>query len=70
LPDTARRDSPTSVEASVACLPESAGIAQPNPPSVALHRRFGFTPVGMFTDVSRKFGRYRDVTWLERPLNL
>jgi phosphinothricin acetyltransferase len=45
-----------------------AGIALPNPTSVALHRRFGFTEVGRFTEQGRKFGRYWDVAWFERPL--
>lgn len=44
-----------------------AGIALPNDPSVALHRRFGFRSVGTFTRVGRKFGRYWDVEWFERP---
>jgi phosphinothricin acetyltransferase len=47
-----------------------AGIALPNPASVALHRRFGFRPVGVFTRVGRKFDRYWDVAWFERPLRL
>ena len=45
-----------------------AGVALPNDGSLALHRRFGFTVVGTFREVGRKFGRYWDVTWLERPL--
>ena len=45
-----------------------AGITMPNDSSVALHRRFGFTPVGNFSAVGRKFGRYWDVLWMERPL--
>jgi phosphinothricin acetyltransferase len=47
-----------------------AGISLPNPGSVALHRRFGFQPVGVFTRVGRKFDRYWDVAWFERPLRL
>lgn len=47
-----------------------AGIAQPNPASNALHRRFGFRPVGTFSGVGRKFGKYWDVMWFERPLKL
>ena len=46
-----------------------AGIGQPNPASVALHERFGFRPVGVFTSVGRKFGKYWDVAWFERPLD-
>ena len=44
-----------------------AGVVVPNPASVALHRRFGFRHVGTFTRVGRKFGRYWDVAWFERP---
>jgi phosphinothricin acetyltransferase len=40
-----------------------AGIALPNPASVALHERFGFTPVGVYKDVGYKLGRWIDVGW-------
>ena len=45
-----------------------AGIAQPNPASNALHERLGFREIGTFTEVGRKFGKYWDVRWMERPL--
>jgi phosphinothricin acetyltransferase len=45
-----------------------AGVTQPNPASVALHRRAGFQPVGVFERVGRKFDRYWDVAWFQRPL--
>ena len=45
-----------------------AGIAQPNPASMALHQRFGFHPIGTFTEVGHKFGRFWDVTWMEKTL--
>jgi phosphinothricin acetyltransferase len=45
-----------------------AGIALPNPASVALHERCGFRQVGRFTEQGRKFGRYWDVAWFERPM--
>jgi len=45
-----------------------AGIAQPNPASNVLHERFSFKPIGLFTEVGRKFGNYWDVLWMERPL--
>src|SRR5262245_49330027 len=45
-----------------------AGVCLPNPASVALHERFGFRPVGVFHAVGRKFDRYWDVAWFERPL--
>lgn len=47
-----------------------AGIAQPNAASDALHERFGFKRIGLFTQVGRKFEKYWDVMWLERPLRL
>lgn len=47
-----------------------AGITQPSPASLALHRRFGFRPIGTFSRVGRKFGEYWDVAWYERPLSL
>jgi phosphinothricin acetyltransferase len=47
-----------------------AGYTLPNPASEALHARFGFKPVGVFSEVGRKFGRYWDVAWTERPLRL
>jgi phosphinothricin acetyltransferase len=45
-----------------------AGIALPNPASIALHERFGFKRVAHFTEQGRKFGRYWDVDWYEKPL--
>jgi phosphinothricin acetyltransferase len=45
-----------------------AGITLPNPSSVALHSRFGFEEVGRFTEHGRKFDRFWDVAWFERPM--
>lgn len=45
-----------------------AGIALPNPASVALHERFGFKRVAHFTEQGRKFDKYWDVAWFEKPL--
>ena len=45
-----------------------AGIALPNPASVALHEKFGFKRIGVFTEPGRKFDRYWDVAWFEKPL--
>jgi phosphinothricin acetyltransferase len=47
-----------------------AGVSLPNPASVALHERFGFRQIGVFSSVGRKFGRYWDVAWYERPLRV
>ncbi len=46
-----------------------AGIALPNPESIGLHEKFGFKRVAHFTEQGRKFGRYWDVDWFEKPLN-
>jgi phosphinothricin acetyltransferase len=46
------------------------GITLPNDASLALHRRFGFRQVGVFTANGRKFGQYWDVAWVERPLRI
>jgi len=43
-----------------------AGYALPNPATEALHRRFGFKVVGVFSENGRKFGKYWDVCWAER----
>jgi phosphinothricin acetyltransferase len=45
-----------------------AGVSLPNPRSVSLHERFGFRSVGVFHAVGRKFDKYWDVAWFERPL--
>ncbi|MFG2722526.1 GNAT family N-acetyltransferase [Streptomyces sp. NPDC048416] len=45
-----------------------AGIALPNDASVRLHERLGFTHVGTYREVGRKFGRYWDVAWYEKEL--
>ena len=47
-----------------------AGYTLPNAASAALHERLGFSQVGVFTQVGRKFGKYWDVAWCERPLKL
>jgi phosphinothricin acetyltransferase len=44
------------------------GVAMPNAASVALHERCGFRQVAYFTEQGRKFGRYWDVAWYERPV--
>jgi phosphinothricin acetyltransferase len=45
-----------------------AGYTLPNAASARLHESLGFRPVGIFTQVGFKFGRYWDVQWTERPL--
>jgi L-amino acid N-acyltransferase YncA len=48
----------------VAC----AGIALPNPASVALHESLGFRPVGVYRDIGFKLGRWWDVGWWQLGL--
>jgi phosphinothricin acetyltransferase len=44
------------------------GIAQPNDASVALHRSLGYSHVGTFEEVGRKFGKFWDVAWYQRTM--
>jgi phosphinothricin acetyltransferase len=46
-----------------------AGIALPNPASIALHERFGFQRVAYFTEQGRKFGKFWDVAWYEKRIS-
>ena len=45
-----------------------AGIALPNPRSVALHEHVGFRAIGVFPRVGFKRGAWWDVGWWQRPL--
>jgi phosphinothricin acetyltransferase len=45
-----------------------AGATMPNAASAALHERLGFRQVGLFEAVGRKFDKYWDVAWFQRPL--
>jgi L-amino acid N-acyltransferase YncA len=48
-----------------------AGIALPNPASVALHEAVGFEPLGVYRCVGFKLGAWHDVGWWQlalRPL--
>lgn len=45
-----------------------AAIALPNPASVALHERLGFTHAGTYARVGYKLGRWLDVGLWQRPL--
>lgn len=46
-----------------------AGIALPNKASVALHRKFGFTEVGIFREYAVSRGHYVSSIWMQRRLN-
>ncbi len=43
-----------------------AGIALPNDASVALHRKLGFTEVGIFREYAVKNGQYISSVWMQR----
>jgi phosphinothricin acetyltransferase len=47
-----------------------AGATLPNDASVALHERMGFTRVGVFLKVGRKFDQFWDVAWFQRPMRM
>jgi L-amino acid N-acyltransferase YncA len=42
-----------------------AGITLPNPASVRLHEKMGFSPVGTYRQVGYKGGSWHDVAWYE-----
>lgn len=44
------------------------GIAIPNDASIALHRRFGFTEIGVFREYATKHGNRIDSLWMQRVL--
>ena len=45
-----------------------AGIALPNPASVALHQKTGFKKVGVYKNVGYKTGKWIDVVWLQKNI--
>jgi phosphinothricin acetyltransferase len=45
-----------------------AGIALPNPASIALHESVGFSALGIYREVGFKFDRWHDVGWWQCPL--
>lgn len=59
----ARLDGLTEVHTQVAV------IALPNEASIALHRRHGFTEVGVLREVGRKFDRWVDTAWYQRRVS-
>lgn len=45
-----------------------AGITLPNEKSVGIHKAMGFQEVGVYRKVGYKFGNWRDVIYLQKPL--
>ena len=46
-----------------------AGVALPNPQSIAFHESFGFRLVGTFREVGHKLDKYWDVSWYEKNVS-
>jgi len=44
------------------------GVTQPNEASVGLHLAMGFSLVGTYREVGRKFGKFWDVAWYGRAI--
>lgn len=44
-------------------------ITLPNDKSIALHKKFGFTEMGLFHQAGYKYDAWHDVIWLSRDLN-
>lgn len=45
-----------------------AAITLPNCKSIKFHQSFGFTQIGILSQVGYKFNRYVDVAWFEKKL--
>ena len=45
-----------------------AAYTEPNEKSRRFHEKMGFRPVGTFHQTGYKFGRWHDVTWMEKSL--
>ena len=45
-----------------------AGISLPNEISIAIHEKFGFSKIGQFLEVGRKFDKWIDVGYWEKIL--
>ena len=45
------------------------GITLPNEASIALHKKFGFEEIGVYSEVGYKFGQFHDVCWLEKSIS-
>lgn len=47
-----------------------AGYTVPNEKSKRFHKKFGFTLIGTHHKTGYKLGKWHDVTWLEKSINL
>lgn len=46
-----------------------AGMTLPNDASVGLHHAMGFQPIGTFSRIGWKHGRWHDVAWVQRVIS-
>jgi L-amino acid N-acyltransferase YncA len=47
-----------------------AGITLPNPKSHSFHAKMGFEPIGIYKNIGYKLGKWHDVAWLVKTINL
>lgn len=45
-----------------------ACITYPNDKSVGIHKKFGFSEIGIFHNAGYKFNKWHDVIWMEKQL--
>jgi len=45
-----------------------AAVTLPNEASIRFHKSHGFTEIGTFHEIGRKFGGYHDVMWFEKRI--
>jgi len=46
-----------------------AGITLPNVASIAMHKSFGFEPIGTFREIGFKRSEWHDVSWWQRAIS-
>jgi phosphinothricin acetyltransferase len=47
-----------------------AALTEPNIKSMKFHQKFNFTKIGTHHKTGYKFGKWHDVTWLEKTINI
>jgi phosphinothricin acetyltransferase len=47
-----------------------AGITLPNEKSYAFHTKMGFEPIGIYKNIGYKLGKWHDVVWLAKTINM
>ncbi len=57
-----------AAEQTTDCRTIVASVATDNKPGMELHRKLGFEPVGTISDGAYKFGRWMDITLMQKRL--